>query len=144
MATKPAKKPAARAPTKFAKAAKQDDFVRITLRLPPDLHEVLVKSAGASSLNAEIVSRIEQSFSSQSLEHRLERFEDNENRLMFLVADLRKSQLTLENQAQQLADLATRYAAERDGEAERRRELEDQLKLLLDVLRFNSQQDPGT
>ncbi len=36
--------------------AKQDDYVRITLRLPPDLHEALVRKAGANSLNAEIVS----------------------------------------------------------------------------------------
>jgi hypothetical protein len=38
--------------------AKQDDWVRITLRLPPELHEMLVGQAGAGSLNAEIVERL--------------------------------------------------------------------------------------
>lgn len=42
--------------------AKQDDFVRITLRLPPDLHEKLRDATGAGSLNATIVDRLDQSF----------------------------------------------------------------------------------
>jgi len=46
--------------------AKQDDFVRITLRLPPDLHKQLIEAAGASSLNAEIVARLERSFFADS------------------------------------------------------------------------------
>lgn len=46
-----------------ADMAKQDDYVRITLRLPPDLHRELAKSAGARSLNSEIVSRLERSIS---------------------------------------------------------------------------------
>lgn len=39
--------------------AKQDDWVRITLRLPPELHEQLKERAGAGSLNAEIVEALE-------------------------------------------------------------------------------------
>lgn len=43
--------------------AKQDDFVRITLRLPPELHGELTQAAGAvKSLNAEIIERLEDSF----------------------------------------------------------------------------------
>ena len=43
-----------------------------------------------------------------------ERLMDNEKRLMALVADLRKSQQTLEHQAQQLAELADKYSEERN------------------------------
>jgi len=39
--------------------AKQDAYVRITLRLPAELHRSLVEAAGAQSLNAEIVERLE-------------------------------------------------------------------------------------
>ena len=46
--------------------AKQDEYVRITLRLPPDLHARLLDSAGAKSLNAEIVDRLEGSFEQDS------------------------------------------------------------------------------
>jgi hypothetical protein len=41
--------------------AKQDDYVRITIRLPPELHAKLVQSAGPHSLNAEIVNRLKES-----------------------------------------------------------------------------------
>ncbi|WP_454915839.1 ATP-binding protein [Xanthobacter sediminis] len=44
-----------------------------------------------------------------------ERLMDNEKRLMALVADLRKSQQTLEHQAQQLAELAEKYSEERNN-----------------------------
>ncbi len=43
-----------------------------------------------------------------------ERLMDNEKRLMALVADLRKSQQTLELQAQQLAELAEKYSEEKN------------------------------
>jgi hypothetical protein len=39
--------------------AKQDDWVRITLRLPPELHDRVAKSAGPTSINAEIVHELE-------------------------------------------------------------------------------------
>ncbi|WP_234052699.1 MULTISPECIES: Arc family DNA-binding protein [unclassified Xanthobacter] len=42
--------------------ARQDDFVRITLRLPQELHEKLMAAARVNSLNAEIVRRLEHSF----------------------------------------------------------------------------------
>lgn len=41
-----------------AAMAKQDTWTRITLRLPPDLHQLLTEAAGANSLNAEIVDRL--------------------------------------------------------------------------------------
>jgi hypothetical protein len=41
--------------------AKQDSYVRITIRIPAELHADLVKSAGARSLNAEIVERLSDS-----------------------------------------------------------------------------------
>jgi len=40
--------------------AKQDDYARITLRLPPDLHRELMALAGAGSLNALIVRALEE------------------------------------------------------------------------------------
>ena len=41
--------------------AKQDDWARITLRIPGALHEQLVAAAGPKSLNAEIVERLQDS-----------------------------------------------------------------------------------
>lgn len=42
--------------------AKQDDFVRITLRLPPWIHSQLTEMAGpGGSLNAEIIRRLQRS-----------------------------------------------------------------------------------
>jgi predicted DNA-binding protein len=42
--------------------AKQDDFVRITVRMPPELYERLRTSARATSINAEIVERLSRTF----------------------------------------------------------------------------------
>lgn len=50
-----------------AAMAKQDDWIRITLRLPPELHQRLSDEAGAKSLNAEIVARLEDSFAEVEL-----------------------------------------------------------------------------
>jgi hypothetical protein len=41
---------------------KQDDWIRKTVRLPVELHEQLARAAKLSSMNAEIVARLEQSF----------------------------------------------------------------------------------
>ena len=41
--------------------AKQDEWKRITLRLPPELYDALWSRARIGSLNAEIVSRLEAS-----------------------------------------------------------------------------------
>lgn len=41
---------------------KYDEFVRITLRLPPELHGKLLEVKNLQSLNAEIINRLEQSF----------------------------------------------------------------------------------
>lgn len=49
--------------------AKQDDWVRITLRIPPNLHYDLLQAAGANSLNAEIVTRLEATFKLSDLAH---------------------------------------------------------------------------
>jgi len=42
--------------------AKQDDYVRYTIRVPAELYERLQSAAGAKSVNAEIVARLEKSF----------------------------------------------------------------------------------
>lgn len=42
--------------------AKQDDWIRVTVRFPPELHERLNEARGARSFNAEVVSRLETSF----------------------------------------------------------------------------------
>ncbi|MEM8823169.1 MAG: hypothetical protein AAGF30_06125 [Pseudomonadota bacterium] len=42
--------------------AKQDDWIRITLRLPQELHARISSSGGASSLNATIVQALEDQF----------------------------------------------------------------------------------
>lgn len=44
---------------------KQDDWIRKTVRLPVELHEQLSRAAISSSINAEIVARLEQSFLDQ-------------------------------------------------------------------------------
>lgn len=40
----------------------QNNWSRITLRIPPDLHDRLVAASGARSLNAEIVSTLEEKY----------------------------------------------------------------------------------
>lgn len=52
--------------------AKQDDFARITLRLPKELHERLLASSGARSLNAEIVDRLTDSYAAEAVTPRLD------------------------------------------------------------------------
>lgn len=42
--------------------AKQDDYVRYTIRVPADLYAQLQSAAGEKSVNAEIVARLERSF----------------------------------------------------------------------------------
>lgn len=44
--------------------ARQDDYIRTALRLPPDMHKALHESADASgkSFNAEIIARLQASF----------------------------------------------------------------------------------
>jgi Arc-like DNA binding domain len=47
----------------MTRRAKQASFVALNLRLPPDLHQELVKAAGSTrSLNAEILERLQASF----------------------------------------------------------------------------------
>jgi hypothetical protein len=42
--------------------AKQDDYVRYTIRVPADLYGKLQEAAGEKSINAEIITRLEASF----------------------------------------------------------------------------------
>lgn len=42
--------------------AKQDDYVRYTIRVPADLYEKVRAAAGDKSVNAEIIARLEASF----------------------------------------------------------------------------------
>lgn len=46
--------------------ATQDDWHRITLRIPSELHEKLKEAATLSSVNAEIITRLEASFRSEA------------------------------------------------------------------------------
>ena len=48
--------------------AKQDDWIRITLRLPKDLHARISAAEGPSSLNATIVQALEEQFPSSAEE----------------------------------------------------------------------------
>ena len=49
--------------------AKQDDFVRITLRIPGDLYERVTAAAETKSINAEILERLTASFEGVNLSH---------------------------------------------------------------------------
>jgi hypothetical protein len=53
----------------MAKRPKQANFVSLNVRLPPELHKKLVTAAGlASSLNSEIIRRLEAGFALDTLE----------------------------------------------------------------------------
>ncbi len=52
--------------------AKQDDWQKITLRMPSDLHRRLVDATGANSLNAEIVERLRKSLDGDDALARIE------------------------------------------------------------------------
>lgn len=52
--------------------AKQDDYVRYTIRVPADLYARLQEAAGAKSVNAEIVVRLEQSFQAPSVQQTID------------------------------------------------------------------------
>ena len=51
----------------FPPESARDDWIRMTLRLPPDLHRDIAASAGALSMNAAIVQRLAQSFASEHI-----------------------------------------------------------------------------
>ncbi|MGU3496326.1 Arc family DNA-binding protein [Xanthobacteraceae bacterium A53D] len=102
------------------------DDLQVNLRMPAELKEALEEAARVSgrSLTAEVVRRLTSSFAL------VPKLEDNERRLMSLVTDLRRSQNTLEHQAQQLADLAERYADERNEAEDRVHALQEKLDKL--------------
>jgi hypothetical protein len=45
--------------------AKQDEFVRVTIRIPPALHRKLAEAAQADSMNSQIITRLERSFDAE-------------------------------------------------------------------------------
>lgn len=47
--------------------AKQDDYVRYTIRLPASLYEQVRKAAGDKSVNAEIIARLHATFEPESM-----------------------------------------------------------------------------
>ena len=73
--------------------AKQDDWSRITLRLPSEIHTKLADSAGAKSLNAEIVDRLERSLSPNLFAEMME------FQLNTLKAELEDAQRQLRNRS---------------------------------------------
>lgn len=52
--------------------AERDSWVRITLRLPDELHLELVQAAGEASLNATIVERLKKSFTDEGIKEMLQ------------------------------------------------------------------------
>ncbi|MCG7623019.1 hypothetical protein [Epibacterium sp. Ofav1-8] len=61
--------------------AKQDDWIRITLRLPRDLHARINAAGGASSLNATIVTALDEQFPA-SAEDKLKSLLEEYDRLL--------------------------------------------------------------
>ncbi|MBV6447070.1 Arc family DNA-binding protein [Nitrosomonas sp.] len=59
-------------------AISQDDFIKTALRLPRDLHEQIQKASESSgrSMNAEIISRLENSFEPHKISKIIELLED--------------------------------------------------------------------
>mgnify|MGYP000061849462 CR=1 FL=1 len=106
----------------------QDTWKRITLRLPDELHKKLVKAAELSSLNAEIVSRLDYSFDlSRRAEAQMKQLAESETRLIATISDLRTTQTKLEDQAQTLVNLAEKYWDRLQVSEERVKELEQQI-----------------
>jgi predicted aminopeptidase len=71
-------------------------WVRITLRLPPDLHAKLVEHAGLVSLNREIVKRLYESFQSRTEQARdrnatLDELQANYERLADEILEAKRS-----------------------------------------------------
>jgi hypothetical protein len=70
--------------------AKQDDYVRYTIRVPSDLYERLKNEAGEKSVNAEIVERLDKSFGVWALEYELAELRrltmDNEGHVQLSVS----------------------------------------------------------
>lgn len=55
----------------------RDNWVRLTLRLPPDLHELITENAGPLSLNAAIIKLLEDALNMESeLRSKIEAVDD--------------------------------------------------------------------
>jgi len=76
--------------------AKQDDWVRITVRIPPELHEKLLHAGVLEnrSLNAEIIERLKDSFDYEVATHAY-RDLNEEARLTRLNVELLKAALEM-------------------------------------------------
>ncbi|MFJ2456650.1 Arc family DNA-binding protein [Pseudomonas protegens] len=59
----------------------QDEYIRITLRIPKELHSLLADSAEqtSKSMNAEILARLQESFSQREIEPELKTLENKLN-----------------------------------------------------------------
>lgn len=81
-------------PTLQFRMAKQDDFIRTALRVPPDLHKQIHAAAAASgrTFNAEIVSRLESSFKTDVFSERNSELLDGE-----MVATMRSLDGTMKH-----------------------------------------------
>lgn len=58
--------------------AKQDEYVRYTIRVPADLYERLKVSAGEKSVNAEVVERLDRSFYENTEDNFLRQLSDSQ------------------------------------------------------------------
>lgn len=56
----------------FPPESARDDWIRMTLRLPPEMHRDIAASAGALSMNAAIVQRLAQSLLTQDIKGMME------------------------------------------------------------------------
>lgn len=74
---------------------KQDDWIRKTVRLPLELHEQLTRAAKSSSINAEIVSRLEDSFRVDERRGKSASIEDIIRALQFLDDEDQKNIIDL-------------------------------------------------
>lgn len=77
--------------------AKQDDWVRLTVRMPPELYERLADTVarGPLSMNAEIVDRLENSFASDHAVNQ-NQFERSAKQIAYEAAT-EAAKLTIEN-----------------------------------------------
>lgn len=89
--------------------AKQDDYIRISLRMPPDLHQKLTERAGPLSLNAFIVTRLTEALKADEfLDYVLT--EDAEHHSLFDAQDnMLKNRLISE-----IANIVTKIFSEKE------------------------------
>ena len=103
--------------------AKQDDWVRLTVRLPPDVHARLsdAVAVGANSMNAEIVERLQFSFTIDDLGKRPAAAEEQ----MALRTSYEVTRREMENTKRQLAEIAETLARVEGHMRERGMQVDD-------------------